>query len=59
MALDITYYRKDVWGQELWYPVSQDAVMVCQLTVTKTLTHLAVQILENNNATITEVLEPR
>jgi hypothetical protein len=58
-GLDITYYTKDVWGQELLYPVSKDAIMVCVLMTTKTLTKDAIRVLKNNNATITEVLKPQ
>ena len=57
--MNIEYYTRDVYGQELWYPVSPEATMVCRLMGTKTLTDHAMTILEDNGATFTEVLRPR
>lgn len=57
--MNITYYIQRNYGEDHRYPVSKDAVMVCQLAGTKTLTGYAIQILKANNATITEVLKPR
>ena len=57
--MTITYYTKDVYGNELWYPVSRDAEMVCSLTETKTLTDWAIHICKRHGATFEEVLKPR
>jgi hypothetical protein len=57
--MNITYYTKDVYGQELRYPVSNEALMVCRLTGTKTLTDWALAVLRDNDATVTEVIRPR
>lgn len=58
-SMTITYYTQRNHGRDLWYPVSRDALMVCRLMGAKTLNGLAIQVLEDNNATITEVLKPR
>jgi hypothetical protein len=57
--MEITYYIKDVWGQERLYPVSKDAVMICKLTGKKTLPEWAIDLVEANGATITKVLQPQ
>ena len=57
--MDITYYIKDVYGAELWYPVSSDARMVCDLMGTVTLTEHAVTVLKDNNITPTQVFKPK
>jgi len=61
MALDITYYIQRNYGEDQRYPVSKDAVMVVELMGynKRVLTDWAIKILEENNATITEVLKPR
>ena len=59
--MNITYYAKEVYGNELRYPVSRDAEMVCSLTETKTLTDYAIHIVKRHypQATFEEVLKPR
>jgi hypothetical protein len=57
--LEITYYTKNVYGQELRYPVSKDAIMVCRLAETKTLTDWVMLVLNDNEADIKEVLKPQ
>ena len=57
--MEITYYRWVNYGQEVWYPVSREAVMVCKLMGKKTLTEWAIKVVEANGATIEEVLQPR
>jgi len=61
MALDITYYIQRNYGEDQRYPVSKDAVMVVELMGynKRVLTDWSIKILEENNATITEVLKPR
>jgi len=61
MALDITYYIQRNYGEDQRYPVSKDAVMVVELMGynKRVLTEWAIKIIEENNATITEVLKPR
>ena len=58
-GLDITFYTKNVYGLELKYPVSREAVMICELMEKKTLTEWAIKVVKANGATITEVLQPR
>jgi len=57
--MDIRFYIKDVYGQELRYPVSGDALLVCRLMGTKTLIDHALRVLEDDGAVITEVIRPR
>ena len=57
--MEITFYTKNVYGLELKYPVSKDAVMICELTGKKTLTEWAIELVEANGATVDEVLKPR
>ena len=57
--MEITFYTKNVYGLELKYPVSNDAVMICKLMGKKTLTEWAIKVVEANGATIEEVLQPR
>ena len=57
--MNITYYRENKYGNELWYPVSNDAKLVCRLMQTKTLTELAFIVLKQNGASFEEVLKPR
>ena len=57
--MEIAFYTKNVYGLELKYPVSQEAVMICELTGKKTLTEWAIELVEANGATIEEVLQPR
>ena len=57
--MEITYYRWVNHGQEVKYPVSREAVMVCKLMEKKTLTDYAIKVVEANGATITEVLKPQ
>jgi hypothetical protein len=57
--MNITYHVREVYGQELRYPVSDDAWLVTVLMNTITLTDHAVAVLERHGATITEVLKPR
>ena len=57
--MNITYFAWNNHGREVFYPVSKEAVMVCKLTGTKTLTDWALAVLKANDATLTEVLRPR
>ena len=57
--MEITYYRWVNHGQEVWYPVSREAVMGCKLMGKKTLTEWAIKVVEANGATVDEVLKPR
>jgi len=57
--MNITYYRENKYGNELWYPVSNDAKLVCRLMQTKTLTELAITVLDRDGADFDEVLKPR
>ena len=57
--MDITYYTQRNYGSDQLYPVSKDAVMVCELMGTKTITYSAIKILKDNGATIAEVLKPK
>jgi hypothetical protein len=56
--MEITFYTKNVYGLELKYPVSREAVMICELMGKKTLTEWAIKVVEANGATIEEVLQP-
>jgi len=55
----IEYYTKDRYGAEDWWPVSKDAILVCELTRNKTLTDSTIRILEEYGATFKEILRPR
>jgi hypothetical protein len=57
--MEITFYTKNVYGLELKYPVSRDAVMICELMGKKTLTEWAIDLVKANDATVDEVLKPR
>ena len=57
--MNIEYYTKDRWGVEDWWPVSEEAILVCELTRNKTLTDSTIRILEEYGATFEEVLRPR
>lgn len=58
--MKITYYRENKYGNELWYPVSNDAKLVCRLMQTKTLTELAITVLGRDGVvSFEEVLKPR
>lgn len=57
--MNIEYYTKDRYGAEDWWPVSEEAILVCELTRNKTLTDSTIRILEEYGATFKEVLRPR
>ena len=53
--LDITVKSKNVYGNDLIYPVSKDAKMLCELAGTKTVTQQMIRLLYEKGYTITEV----
>ncbi len=55
--MKISYYSENQYGIERLYPVSKDAVMVCKLMGTVTLTDHAMNVLRDNNATFRHVLK--
>jgi hypothetical protein len=57
--LEIQYYRRERFGTEDWWPVSPDAMLVCELVGTKTLTDSTISILDDSGATFQEVMPPR
>ena len=42
--MNITYRVKNVWGNDLMYPVSLDAKFICYLNGTKTLSEHLIKI---------------
>jgi hypothetical protein len=56
--MNIEYRIKNVYGSDLKYPVSKDAVLACALNGSKTLTDSAITIIKEvyPNSTINQVL---
>ena len=42
--MNITYRVKNVWGNDLMYPVSLDAKFICQISGKKTLTDDSIRL---------------
>jgi len=58
--LDIQYYIKTVWGNDLMYPKSKDAMMISDIYGTKTIQPYMIDIFINwLGGTATEVLPDR
>jgi hypothetical protein len=57
--LEIQYYAWPRFGIERFYPVSPDAVMVCDFMNTTELTDTAMRLLGLWGANLTEVIKPR
>ena len=55
---EATYYRRDVYGQELLYPVSSLARMACELAGTKTITAAMMATLKRHGLDVIEVSRP-
>ena len=54
-----TYYTREVYGNELRYPVNGVAFMACTLAGHKTMTDRAVDVLERYGILIKEVMRQR
>ena len=54
----IEYKIKNNYGIDLWYPVSKDALLICALANTKTITDSTLQVLKQHrpDATICQVI---
>jgi len=44
----IEYRVKHNYGMALWYPVSDDALLICALANTKTITDTTLQVLKQH-----------
>ena len=44
----IEYRIKNNYGMDLWYPVSDDAILICALANTKTITDSTLQVLKQH-----------
>ena len=44
----IEYRIKHNYGIDLWYPVSEDALLICALANTKTITDSTLQVLKQH-----------
>ena len=58
VTMNIEYRIKNVYGSDLKYPVSKDAVLACALNGSKTLTDSAITIIKEvyPNSTFNQVL---
>ena len=54
-----TYYTREVYGNELRYPVNGVAVMACKLARHETMTDHTVGVLESYGILIKEVMRQR
>ena len=59
--LNVTYYTRNNYGNELKYPVSADAHVITYLSGSKTLTDSAIYIVTQygRGAVLEEVLKPK
>jgi hypothetical protein len=57
--LQVTYFSRNNYGTELYYPVSDDAKQIVALCKTLTLTDHALAVVEKFGGTVQEVLRPR
>ena len=46
--MNIEFRIKNKWGNDLKYPVSQDAHMICELTNAKTITDNVISIVQRH-----------
>ena len=55
--MNVIYLTKNVWGNELRYPITRDAKLVCELMGTKTLTDIGLHVLERYGITAADAMD--